>query len=111
MKIETTHLKRCDLVALEGRFDSNTAPDLEKVLRDSMDEGVYQIVLDMESVEFFGSAAIRVLIMAYKECRARGRGDVRLAAVPDRIAQVLDLVGILPLIETFPDKTTAVGSY
>ena len=111
MNIETTHLKRCDVVALQGRFDSSTAPDLEQALRNSMDEGIYQIVLDMEQVEFFGSAAIRVLIMAYKECRARGRGDLRLAAIPERIAQVLDLVGILPLIDTFPDKTAAVGSF
>ncbi|MFO7698420.1 MAG: STAS domain-containing protein [Anaerolineae bacterium] len=111
MNIETTHLKRCDLVTLQGRFDSNTAPDLERALRASMDEGIYQIVLDMEQVEFFGSAAIRVLIMTYKECRARGRGDLRLAAIPERIAQVLDLVGILPLVDTFPDKTSAVGSF
>jgi anti-sigma B factor antagonist len=111
MKIETLHMKRCDLIALEGRFDSNTAPDLEKALRASMDEGVYQVVLDMERVEFFGSAAIRVLIMAYKECRTRGRGDVRLASVPEKIAQVLDLVGILPLVETYPDRTLAVGSF
>jgi anti-anti-sigma regulatory factor len=49
--------------------------------------------------------------MTYKECRARGRGDLRLAAIPERIAQVLDLVGILPLVDTFPDKTSAVGSF
>ena len=111
MKIDTAHLKRCDLITLEGRLDSNTAPEFEKALRTSMDEGIYQIVLDMEKVDFFGSAAIRVLIMAYKECRARGRGDVRLAALPDRIAQVLGLVGILPLIETYDDTTAAVGSF
>jgi len=111
MQIQTTHLKRCDLITLKGRFDSNTAPDLEQALRASMDAGVYQIVLDMGQVEFLGSAAIRVLIMAYKECRARGRGDLRLAAVPERIAQVLNLVGILPLVQTYPDTTLAVGSF
>jgi len=111
MQIQTTHLKRCDLITLKGRFDSNTAPDLEQALRASMDAGVYQIVLDMVQVEFLGSAAIRVLIMAYKECRARGRGDLRLAAVPERIAQVLNLVGILPLVQTYPDTTLAVGSF
>ena len=111
METQTTHLKRCDLISLAGRFDSDTSPDLEKALRTSMDEGVYRIVLDMGGAEFFGSAAIRALIMAYKECRRWNRGDVRLANVPERICHVLGLAGILPLIETYDNSTLAVGSF
>ncbi len=111
MNIETTQLKRCNIIKLEGRFDSNTAPNMEQALKDSIHSGVFRIVVDMSGVEFFSSAAIRILIMAYKECRRWNRGDVRLAAVPERIAQVLDLAGILTFIETYPDTTLAVGSY
>jgi anti-anti-sigma factor len=111
MNIETTHLKRCDLITVAGRLDSNTAPALIQALRDSMDAGVYRIVLDMAGVEYFGSAAIRALVMAYKECRRWNRGDVRLARVPDRVQHVLNLSGILPLIETFDDSVAAVGSF
>lgn len=111
MEIKTTHLKRCDLIELSGRFDSNTAPQLEEALRQSMDAGTHRIVLDMGGVEFFGSAAIRVLIMAYKECQRGNRGDVRLANVPDRIRHVLDLAGIWSLLDTYADATQAVGSF
>jgi hypothetical protein len=31
--------------------------------------------------------------------------------VPDRIAGVLELAGLAPLFETFPDAVTAVGSF
>lgn len=111
MKIETTHLKRCDLIALSGRFDSSAAPDLERALRSSMDMGTYRIVLDAGDVDYFGSAAIRALILSYKESRRWNRGDVRLARVPERIKHVLDLSGILPLIQSFDDPTSAVGSF
>lgn len=111
MEIRITHLKRCDLIELQGRFDSSTAPDLERALRASMDAGNYRLVLDMSGVEFFGSAAIRALIMAYKECRRWNRGDVRLARVPERIRHVLDLAGIWPLMVTFEDPVLAVGSF
>ena len=97
MQITTTPLKRCTLVRLEGRFDSNTSPDLQQAIRQVLDAGVYRIVLDMQEVEFFGSAAIRVLVMTYKECRRWNRGDVRLCQVPERIVRVLDLAGISPL--------------
>jgi anti-anti-sigma factor len=112
MEIETTHLKRCDLIALQGRFDSSVAPDLEKAFRQSIDQGITNIVVDMAGVEYFGSAAIRALVMAYKECRRRlSPGDVRLARVPERIQHVLDLAGIAQLVEMYDDPTTAVGSF
>lgn len=111
MEIKTTQLKRCDLIALSGRFDSSTAPELEKALRSSLDRGVYHIVLDMSGVEYFGSAAIRALVMAYKQCRRWNRGDVRLASVPARIRQVLDIAGITPLVQVYDDVVTAVGSF
>ena len=106
-----TSLKRCDLITLEGRYDSESAPQLEQALRESMDAGNYHLVLDVAQVGYFGSAAIRALIMAYKECRRFNRGDVRLANVNDRVKQVLDMAGILPLIQTFDDTVLAVGSF
>ncbi len=105
------NLKRCDLITLEGRYDSETAPELERVLRESMDAGVYRIVLDMSRVTYFGSAAIRALILAYKECRRFNRGDVRLANVTDRIRQVFEMAGIMPLVQHFDDPVLAVGSF
>jgi anti-sigma B factor antagonist len=110
MTVETVHYKRCDLVRPSGRFDSSTSPDLEQALRQVMDAHVHRIVLDMRNVTYFGSAAIRVLIMAYKECR-RYRGDVRLTEVPERVHHVLELAGILPLITCYDDPVEAVGSF
>jgi anti-sigma B factor antagonist len=111
MQISTTTLKRCDIIRIEGRFDSNTAPDLESALQAVMTQGHYHIVMDMEGVEFFGSAAIRVLVMAYKECRHFSRGDLRLCQVPERVRHVLDLAGIAPLIEMYDECALAVGSF
>ncbi|NLG50184.1 MAG: STAS domain-containing protein [Chloroflexi bacterium] len=111
MAIKTEHLKRCDLITLDGRFDSSTAPELEKVLRASMDEGMFRLVIDMGQVEYFGSAAIRVLVMAYKECRRWNRGDVRLANVPENVLHVFELAGLVPIIEIYENSTLAVGSF
>jgi anti-anti-sigma factor len=111
MEITVTTLKHCSMVKIGGRLDGNTAPDLEKALRALMDEDHFRLVLDMEAVEYFGSAAIRVLVMAFKECRRYNRGDVRLVHVPDRVRHVLDLAGILPLVQVFDDPVLAVGSF
>ena len=111
MEIKTTQLKRCDLITLTGRFDSAAAPALDQALREANERGVYRIVLDMSGVEYFGSAAIRALVVAYKACRRFNRGDVRLAGVPDKIKQVFDITGITPLVSISDDVVEAVGSF
>ena len=111
MEINTTQLKRCDLIALSGRFDSAAAPALDQAFAQSNERGTYRIVLDMSGVEYFGSAAIRSLVLAYKACRRFNRGDVILAAVPPKIKQVFDLTGISPLVNIHDDVVTAVGSF
>ena len=111
MEINATQLKRCELVKVSGRLDSNTAPEFEQALRSAMDRGGHRLVVDLSGVEFLGSAAIRVLVMAVKECRRRNRGDLRLASVPPRVQHVLDLAGITPLLKTYEDDVQAVGSF
>jgi len=111
MEIKTSRLKRCDLLTLQGRFDSSTAPDLERTLRASMDAGVFRIVVDMGQVEYFGSAAIRALVMAYKECRRWNRGDVYLAGLNEHIRHVFELAGLLPLVQIYENSTAAVGNF
>ena len=94
-------LARYDPISLDGRYASQTAPDLERTLRESIDAGVFRIVLDMGKVTHFGSAAIRTLSMAYKERRRLNRGAVHVANVNNQVRQVFELAGILPLTQHF----------
>jgi len=111
--MEITHkiLKRVDLVAITGRVDSNTAPDLEASFRAIHDEGRFRIVADLADLEFVSSAGLRVLVSILKACRRYNRGDLRLVNVPQRVAEVLDMSGLDALFKTYSDVTEAVGSF
>jgi len=111
MNVSSVELKRCDLVTLSGRIDSSAAPQVEEVLKEITDAGRFRIVLEMSAVDFASSAFLRVLIKYLKLCRRWNRGDVRLAALSPRIADVLDLAGLTVLFKTFDDATLAVGSF
>ena len=50
-------------VALEGRLDTTTAPQLEAELKASMD-GITELDLDFEKLEYLSSAGLRVLLAA-----------------------------------------------
>jgi anti-sigma B factor antagonist len=111
MDITTTQFKHCDLVKINGRVDSSTAPLLNEKLAQITDDGRYRIVLDMAELEFMSSAGLRALIAAQKTCKRYNRGEVLLAAVPANIMSALDLAGFLTIFKTFDSVTSAVGSF
>jgi anti-anti-sigma factor len=108
--INHTRLNRVDLVALGGRIDSSTAPDLEKALQGIIDEGRYRIVLSMKDVTFTSSACLRAMIGALKQVKQH-RGDVRLSEVTPHIKEVLELAGLDQLFKMYDNDVLAVGSF
>jgi anti-sigma B factor antagonist len=111
METTITHYKHSDLVKVTGRVDSQTAPQLAEALDAITNASRYKIVLDMTEVDFMSSAGLRVLINTQKNCKHFNRGEVVLAAVPQRIYEALDLAGFVPLFTFFDDVTTAVGYF
>ena len=111
MEISSTQLRRCDLVTLSGRIDGSVAPEVDQALKKITDAGRFRIVLDMSGVTYASSAFLRVLIKYLKTCKRWNRGDLRLAALTPRIAEVFDLAGLTPLFKIFDNATLAVGSF
>ena len=111
MEITTNRYKRCDLVTVNGRIDSYTAPQLEEVLKSLTNSGRYKIILDMSDVDFMSSKGWWVLIETQKACKRYNRGELVLAAMRDRIRESLDLVGMGSYFQTFDGIPAAVGSF
>ena len=111
MEITAKQLKRVDVVAVSGRIDSSTAPDLDEVLRSIVDAGRFRICMDLENLEYISSAGIKVLISILRTCKRWNRGDLRLANMPPRIVEVFDLAGLTPLFKIYPNVVEAVGSF
>jgi anti-sigma B factor antagonist len=65
MKIEKKMEQEKLMVAVSGRLDTTTAPELETELKESID-GVEELVLDLVDLEYISSAGLRVLLSAQK---------------------------------------------
>ncbi|MGA2491260.1 MAG: STAS domain-containing protein [Anaerolineales bacterium] len=111
MEITTKKYKHCDLLSLQGKVDSYTAPDLIKAMETLNHDGKFKIVLDFTDLEYMSSAGFRALLIGQRNCKRYNRGEVVLAAVPKRIMDALELTGFTPLFKIFNDVTTAVGSF
>ena len=116
--MEITHKRynRVDLLAIKGRMDAASAPQLKQAIDALFDQGRYRLVLDLSELEYIASPGLRVLIEARKRARdwkltdLEG-GDVRIAGLPQRIKEVFDLTGFTSLFEIFDDTVAAVGSF
>ncbi len=111
VKITTKEYKRVDLIQVDGRIDSSTAPQLEQALNKIIDEGRYRIVVDLTDTDFMSSAGLRALIAALKQVRRFNRGDLRLASIPTKVRKAFELAGLLDLFQVFDNSIDAVGSF
>jgi len=111
MEVKVRQLKRVDLVEVFGRVDSATAPQLEAALQGIMAQDRFRIVVDLQGLEYLSSAGLRVLVAALKQARRWNRGDIRLANVPSRIKNVLQLAGLDAIFRSYDSAVDAVGSF
>jgi anti-sigma B factor antagonist len=111
MEISTKQYKSCDLISVSDRVDSSTSPQFNEALEAITGSGRHNIVVDMTKLEYMSSAGFRALLSAQKECKKFGRGEVVLAAVPERVKEALELAGFTELFKVFENTMDAVGNF
>lgn len=82
-------------VALEGRLDTNTAPELDKVFKESL-EGITSLVIDMEKLDYISSAGLRTLLVAQKTMNKQGTMKIR--NVNELIMEVFNITGFVDIL-------------
>ena len=79
-------------IALDGRLDTLTAPELEKKLETELD-GVSKLVFDFEKLDYISSAGLRALLTAMQIMEEQGEMVVRNVK-PD-VRDVFELTGFI----------------
>ena len=71
------------IISVGGYIDTTTSSELERTLDSLLKEGVFQVVIDLEKVDYISSAGWGIFISEIKGIRERG-GDLKLARmIPD----------------------------
>ena len=83
------------VMALEGRLDTSTAPELEAAL-DGTIAGVEDLTLDCEKLEYISSAGLRVILKAQKIMNTQG--EMKLVHVNESIMEVFDITGFVDIL-------------
>ena len=82
-------------IALEGRLDPTTAPQLESELRASLD-GVTELAFDLKELLYISSAGLRVLLSAQKTMNKQGNMVVRNAG--EELMEIFEVTGFTDIL-------------
>ncbi len=95
MKINKKHEGSKLVIALEGRLDTTTAPELEKELKTCLD-GVTDLTLDLTNLDYISSAGLRVLLSAHKTMMKQGQMKVTNAS--EIVREVFEVTGFCDIL-------------
>ena len=82
-------------VAVEGRLDTTTAPQLEEEFKNSL-EGVEDLVLDFSKLDYISSTGLRVLLSAQKQMNKVGK--MTLTGVSPEIMEIFEVTGFSDIL-------------
>ena len=82
-------------MALNGRLDTATAPELEQEIKQSLD-GVEALVMDFAELTYISSAGLRVLLSAQK--RLNNQGTMKVIHVNEMVKEVFEVTGFSDIL-------------
>ncbi len=82
-------------IAVEGRLDTMTAPELEAELKKDM-PAADSLTLDFSNLAYISSAGLRVLLSAHKAMS--GKGGMKITNVSEIVQEVFDVTGFADIL-------------
>ena len=82
-------------LALEGRLDTVTSPDLDEVVKEALD-GVTELVFDFTELQYISSAGLRVLLSAQKKMAKQG--SMKIHHVNETIMEIFEVTGFSEIL-------------
>ena len=83
------------IIELVGRLDTTTAPALDKTINEDI-EGVKNLVLDFNGLEYISSAGLRVLLGAQKKMQKIG--SMKVKNVCEEVMDVFEMTGFADIL-------------
>ncbi len=83
-------------LAVSGRMDTTTAPQLDEELKKSLDN-VSELVLDFSGLEYISSAGLRVLLSAQKRMNNQ-QGTMRVVGANEIVKEIFDVTGFSDIL-------------
>lgn len=97
MKMKLINRQTEGEIVLEGRLDSNTAPEAEEIILDTV-EKFDTLVLNFGQLEYISSAGLRVLKKTHMAMKKKD-GVLRIKNVNEMVMEVFEMTGFAGILK------------
>ncbi len=105
--IKTEHNGAALIFRLQGALDLATAPSVRAALLAAVEEGKREIIVELSRVAFLDSTGLGALVGAHRSAMENG-GRVRLVVNAGPIARLLDITGLIRVLNVYPTLDEAL---
>ncbi|HVF10215.1 MAG TPA: STAS domain-containing protein [Abditibacteriaceae bacterium] len=114
LKIEhaktTVDSREVQVLRLEGYVDAHTFAEFEEELTKLIEDGSYNLLLDLEKLTYINSTGLGLLMATFRQVRQH-QGDLVIAKMSDKITNIFNLLGFSRLISTYPTEQEALQKF
>jgi len=110
MDVSIRDVATIKVVGLEGDLDTNTAPDAEQHLNQTIADGATKILLNLEKLEYTSSAGLRVLLSTAKKLKAAA-GSLRICCLNETVEEVFEISGFDTILDVFATEAEALAGF
>lgn len=106
MDIVTSKEQEFSVVAINGRLDAVTSPELEKSCSALIEQGQNRLILDLTALDYVSSAGLRSVLAAAKKAKAAG-GTLVLCGLSGLVQEVFTISGFDSFLPVYDDVAAA----
>ena len=99
-------MERMVRLALDGKLDTITAPELEKQLQEIFSHPINFLLFDLRNLSYISSAGIRSILFAHQQMANRN-GQVLVTNLQPQVQQVMEIVQVLPSLTVLGSEQEA----
>ncbi|MDH7568913.1 MAG: STAS domain-containing protein [Armatimonadota bacterium] len=95
------------VVRVAGYVDAHSFPRFEQAMLALVNEGNYRLLLDLREASYMCSTALGLLMSVFRQVRHHA-GDMVIAGMPAKIANIFNLLGFSRLIRSYSSVEEAL---
>lgn len=97
------------VVHLKGEIDLHTCSLLRDTLRELIEQGHYQIVINLAEVPYLDSAALGVLVDAVRRVREH-EGGISLVSTTPFVRRAFEITRLVKIFQLYEDNEAALAA-
>ena len=108
LQIEVFKNKKHAVLSLSGEVDAYTSTHFRDIMLGVIEEGLYNIVIDMAMVEYIDSSGLGALVGGLKRITEKN-GKIYIVSGSDQVKKVFEITGLGRVFEMFDNTEDAVS--